>query len=65
MGDVILVQAEEGEIVMVEASPEGLHELSRFPALHGQTWNTLCLYGKYLLVRNSEEAACYELELRK
>lgn len=64
VGDVILVQAEQGDVVMVAASPEKFVELGRLPALQGQTWNTLCVYGNLLLVRNSEEAACYELPVR-
>ncbi|NLX54031.1 MAG: PQQ-binding-like beta-propeller repeat protein [Planctomycetaceae bacterium] len=64
VGDVILVQAESGEVVMVEANPDQLVELSRIPALTDQTWNNLCLYDHYLLVRNSVEAACYDLPLR-
>ena len=40
---------------------KNLSELSRFPALNGQTWNNLCLSGNNLLVRNAEEAACYEV----
>ena len=60
-GDVILVQAESGEVVMVEASTEKFVELGRFQAIEGKTWNNLCLAGHRLLVRNAEEAACYEL----
>ena len=63
--DVILVQAESGDVVMVEANPDELVELGRFPALSDQTWNNLCLYEHFLLVRNSVEAACYELPLRR
>ena len=38
-------------------------ELSRFQALStsSQAWNNLCLVGKKLLVRNADEAACFEL----
>ncbi len=46
---------------MLEANSDKLVELGRFPALSDQTWNNLCLYGPYLLVRNAVEAACYEL----
>lgn len=59
--DVLLVQAEDGDVVMVEATPDELRELGRFSALEGITWNNLCLQGKKLLVRNAQEAACYEL----
>lgn len=63
VGDLLLVESEEGEIALVEASPDDLIELGRFEAVEGQTWNTLCLWGRRLLVRNSEHAACYELPL--
>ncbi len=61
VGDAILVQAESGEVAMVAATPDQFTELGRFAAIEGKTWNNLCLYGKRLLVRNSEQAACYEL----
>ena len=63
--DVLLVQAESGEVVLVEANPTGHHELTRFAALKVKTWNNPALSGRYLLVRNGEEAACYELPLRQ
>jgi outer membrane protein assembly factor BamB len=59
--DLILVQAESGEVALVEANPKAHKELGRFPALSEKTWNTLCLTGKLLLVRNDRQAACYEL----
>ncbi len=61
--DLLLVQAESGDVVLVEATPAGHHELGRFSALDGKTWNNPSLYGRYLLVRNAEQAACYELAL--
>jgi outer membrane protein assembly factor BamB len=64
VGDSLLVQAESGEVVMLDPSGETLKEWGRFPALTDQTWNNLCLYGRFLLVRNAVEAACYELPLR-
>jgi outer membrane protein assembly factor BamB len=59
--DVLLVQAESGQVFMVDATPTRFDELGRLNALTGKTWNNLCLYGTRLLVRNSEQAACYEL----
>ena len=61
VNDVLLVQAESGEVALVEASPERFNELTRFAALDGQTWNTPVVAGRLLLVRNATEAACYEL----
>jgi outer membrane protein assembly factor BamB len=62
--DLLLVMAESGEVLLIEASPERPnHVLGRFKALEGMTWNNIALYGPYLLVRNAGEAACWELPL--
>ncbi len=65
VNDLLLVQGEEGEVLLVEAVPEGHHEIGRLPALVGKTWNHPALAGRYLLVRNDHEAACYELPLEE
>lgn len=61
VGDVILVQAESGEIVMVAPEPSEHRELGRFPALDSKTWNHPALQGRFLAVRNDRMAAVYEL----
>ncbi len=64
VGDLLLVMAESGEMLMIEATPErASHVLGRFQALDGKTWNNLALYGSLLLVRNAQEAAAYRLPL--
>lgn len=63
VGDLLLVQGETGEVALVEATPKRFTELTRFQAIDGKSWNTPALAGPYLLVRNAEEAACYELPL--
>ncbi len=60
----ILVMAENGELIMLDANPEKHTELTRFTALDGKTWNPPALAGEYLLVRNHREAACYKLPLK-
>jgi outer membrane protein assembly factor BamB len=59
--DLILVQSEPGAVVLVAARPEGFQELGRINALSSKTWNHPTLAGRYLLVRNDREVACYEL----
>ncbi|HEY6563436.1 MAG TPA: hypothetical protein VIY86_03020, partial [Pirellulaceae bacterium] len=61
VGDHLLVLGERGELALVEAAPNRFTELHRIQVFQGQTWNTLCLYRDRLLLRNSEEAVCYEL----
>ena len=64
-GSHILVMAENGDVVLLEANPEKQVELTKFAALDGKTWNPPALAGDYLLVRNHREAACYKLPLAK
>ena len=60
--DLLLVLSEEGEVVLVEATPDRVNRvLGRFQAIEGMTWNNFSLYGPYLLVRNGREAACIQL----
>ena len=61
VGDVLLVTTEDGDLVLVEASPEGRRELARVPVLGRKTWNVPALAAPLLLVRNDEEAVCLRL----
>ena len=63
LGDqgLLIVLSEKGEAVLLEANPKRHVELGRFQALNGKTWNHPVVVGNKLLVRNSEEMACYEL----
>lgn len=63
-GDLVFIMCESGEVILIEAAVEEYRELASFPALDGVTWNTPALVGAKLLVRNAEEAACYELSNR-
>jgi outer membrane protein assembly factor BamB len=62
--DLLLVQAESGEIVLVEANSQRFQQLGSIPALEGQTWNNLCLYKNRLLARNAREATCFSLTIQ-
>lgn len=64
VGDVLLITSEEGELVLVAATPERENEvLARMPVLDGQTWNNPALYGDVLLMRNASEMAALRLPL--
>jgi outer membrane protein assembly factor BamB len=59
--DMLLILTEAGDVVLIPATPERFSETARFKALSGKTWNhPVVAHGK-LFVRNSEEAACFEL----
>ena len=59
--DLLLITAESGDVILVQATPEEYRELSRFRAFDDKTWNSPALAGRWLLVRNDREAACFEL----
>lgn len=61
--DLLLVTAENGQVVLLEANPEAARELGRFRAFDHKQWNPPALAGQLLLVRTDREAACYELPL--
>ena len=61
VGELILVQAERGQVALVEATPTRFRELGKFTALRSKTWNHPVLVGNRLLVRNGGEMACFEL----
>lgn len=61
-GGRLIIGAENGDVALVEATPSGMHELGRFPALSGKTWNPPALAGHLLLLRNDREAVCFRLD---
>lgn len=65
VGKTLLVQAEMGDLALVDPRPEKFVELARIPMLHNKTWNNPAVAGKYVLVRNGEEAVCLEWPVGK
>jgi outer membrane protein assembly factor BamB len=61
VGELILLTAESGDIVLIEPSPDEQRELGRFKVFNAKTWNPPALAGDLLVVRNDREAACLRL----
>ena len=59
--DLLLVVSEEGDLVLVAASPDRHTEIAKFKAIEGKTWNHPVIVGDVLLVRNGEEMAAFRL----
>lgn len=62
--DLLLVTAENGELVLLRPTPEAPNELHRFRVFSAKTWNPPALAGDWLLVRNDREAAGLRLALK-
>ena len=57
----LIVLTENGDLVLVKATPESHQEVARFSALRGKTWNHPALADGRLIVRNQTEMACYDV----
>lgn len=63
VGDLYLLMAESGELVLLRPTPDAPNELARFRVFGSKTWNPIALAGDLLLVRNDLEAACLRVKL--
>jgi outer membrane protein assembly factor BamB len=59
--DHLIVITEEGNLVLVKATPEKHQEITQIQALQGRSWNVPAIANGKLLIRNTTEMACYNL----
>jgi hypothetical protein len=60
--DLLLVLSEDGDLALVNATPDQFTEVAKFDAvLEGKTWNHPVIVGHTVLVRNDHEMAAYRL----
>ena len=59
--DHLVVLTEDGDLVLVRATPEGHEEVAGFRAIEGKTWNVPALSDGLLFVRNTREMAVFDL----
>jgi outer membrane protein assembly factor BamB len=64
VGTLLLLLAENGELVLVEPAPSEWRELARFRVFADKTWNTPALAGELAYLRNDREAVCLRLPVR-
>lgn len=62
-GDLLVILSEQGQLVLVEATPEEYRELGSIAAIEGRTWNNPTLVDGVIYVRNHLEMAAYKLPL--
>lgn len=61
VGELYLLMAESGELVLLRPTPDAPNELGRYRVFNAKTWNPMALSGDLLLVRNDREAVCLRL----
>ncbi len=60
-GNNLVALSDDGQVVLVEATPAGYKELARTKAITGKCWSTPALSNGRLYVRSTKESACLEL----
>ena len=60
-GNHLVVLTEDGDVVLVNATPARHEEIARFPAIEGKTWNHPVITDGKLLVRNIQEMAAFDI----
>ncbi len=59
-GDRLIVLGDQGQLVLVEATPTAYKEVSRMQALTGKCWSTPALSEGKLYVRSTKEGVCLD-----
>jgi outer membrane protein assembly factor BamB len=57
----LIVMGENGELILVKATPQQHTEVARFQAIQGKSWNYPAIAGGRLLVRNATEMAAFNI----
>jgi outer membrane protein assembly factor BamB len=60
-GEHLVVLTEDGDVVLVNATPARHEEVARFTAIEGKTWNHPVIADGKLLVRNIQEMAAFDI----
>jgi outer membrane protein assembly factor BamB len=60
-GDNLVALSDDGQVVLVEATPAGYKELARTKAISGKCWSTPALSNGRLYVRSTKESACLDV----
>jgi outer membrane protein assembly factor BamB len=60
-GNHLIVLTEDGDLVLVNATPARHEELAQFRAIEGKTWNHPAIAEGKLLVRNLQEMAAFDV----
>jgi outer membrane protein assembly factor BamB len=63
-GEHLIVLTEDGDVVLVNATPDRHEEVARFSAISGKTWNHPVIADGRLLVRNIQEMAAFDIRPR-
>jgi len=61
VGDQLLVLSDDGQLVVVEASPHAYTEQARAQVLEGKCWSTPAYCNGRVYVRSTQEGACFDL----
>ncbi|HET6247573.1 MAG TPA: PQQ-binding-like beta-propeller repeat protein [Tepidisphaeraceae bacterium] len=62
--DKLIALADNGEVVIVDPTPDSYKEVARMKAVSGKCWSTPALSDGHLYVRSTKEAACFDVSAK-
>ena len=62
--DKLLALADDGELVVVDPTPDSYKEVARMQAVSGKCWSTPALSDGHVYIRSTKEGACYDLSAK-
>jgi len=60
VGDKLVALTDGGELVLINPSPDGYHELARFQAVTGKCWSTPSISNGRIYVRSTKEGGAFD-----
>lgn len=63
VGGRLVALADNGQVTLIDPSPDGYKELGKFKAVEGKCWSTPAFSQGRLLVRSTKEGAAFELTM--
>jgi hypothetical protein len=61
VSDHLVIQGDQGQIVLADASPKGYNEVGKTQPLHGKCWNMPVVSDGRLYARSTTEAVCLDV----
>jgi outer membrane protein assembly factor BamB len=64
VGDNILTQGDQGQLVLAKATPEKYTEIARAQVLTGKCWTAPSVVGGLVFCRSTKEIVCLDLRVK-
>jgi hypothetical protein len=64
VGNHVLALAENGDLILVEATPKSYNEVARTKAVSGKCWNNAAVSNGRIYARSTKEGVCFDVTVQ-